>query len=362
MKKRSVKGKKKTKGRKVQRTFKTGQLKLRTVKAPISKSIQSHGTGTVSYGAAPYEETLGQGMRISAHFRGHTIQLGGAGSYASDSTTSTCIFGSYSAIAESGWPTECAERVNPSFHLFDRQLTTWPMEASLFATTANGTTWSYNMLGGIARNFRRMAVRKLLVHYVPSCSTNTVGTLTLACDFENMSSRPYTPDIVAQTRVNCSTSVWQTVTLEAINDHDMRKPATRLLETDAYGASQENGFQLIGYINNTPTATKAVYGTVYYTVVVDLYGLSGDSRNIYYEQTSTDSERYKRYQKELLREKIMTNRYADLGSTSSSSSSSASTISSTFTTSPSIKTKMIDDYVDVDRKEQKVFLKSPRLA
>lgn len=252
---------------------KTGRSKY--VTAPVTRGTTRVGGYGLSFGPAPYEETLGEGLRMHA-----TMMTGPIHREANSGGSVTKVFTGYDSSTTSVstsnlWTSLRSNATWGAYPLFD-----------------NSNTYSTPLHTFISL-FSKMSVRKMKITYVPLVSTAIGGALAIGASFENGYHIEETNmQSVASLNKSFVTPLWKAASFMAINDRDMSKPAMRLYDTETKGDETAPVFQasLIGAVDSLPTDADTI-GHLELELVIDVYQFKYNQINIAAEQKEVRVEK-----------------------------------------------------------------------
>jgi hypothetical protein len=148
------------------------------------------------------------------------------------------------------------------------------------ATSLNFYSFPSNVRN-IAGSFLRYRFRKLLVRYVPGCTTNTPGSMCLASAAETVTSDTVIPmPGVAVIQNAVMSPVWSDCVLDALSEGGMRRDwlfvspvSASSVASDAL-ARQETPGSLAVACNIIPASGTLFYGTLFFEYEIEFDGLS----------------------------------------------------------------------------------------
>lgn len=219
------------------------------VKAPVAEGVQREGGYGLSFSAAPFEDTLGEGVRIRAKMLTDSVKRQSAGGSSAPNRIFTGWSGTTSALCTA---------LGSSFS------TGSSTGYDLFPVWNNGATTS--PLHTFVGLFAKYAVRHMSVTWVPRVATNLAGSIALATLFESGIPEEVTFTDISSINRSVRTPLWKPATLTAIADRNMNAPAPRLFDT----GSTEKQFMIIGAVDDLPISGDTI-GNLELSFVIDLY-------------------------------------------------------------------------------------------
>lgn len=231
--------------------------KSRKVTAPVARGTTRRGGYGLSFGPAPFEETLGEGLRIHA-----SLLTGPIGRESSSGGAVNNVFTGYS-----GTTSQMCSTLWSSLHYSTAGRVGYPM-------FENSTSY-YSTITRIVGMFSKMVIRRLTVKYVPLVSTAIGGSLAIGAMFENgILSEENTLQSVGSLTKSMRTPLWKEASFVAIGDRDMNRPAMRLYDTensttDPYATWQVH---LVGAVDGLPQVADNI-GHLELETIIDVYQL-----------------------------------------------------------------------------------------
>lgn len=220
----------------------------------MSRGISRRGGYGLSFGPAPYEETLGEGLRLHATMLSGPLRRMGVSDVGSATNKIFTGFtsGTTSTITSCMW-------------------------TSLYSSSGGTTSMWRNSAATMApleiflKLFSKFCVRRLIVRYVPLVSTSIGGSLVLGASFEGgdtVEESDFTT--ISGLTKSVRTPLWQQASLVAIADRDMGHPAMRLYDTEPNTQSLFSQAMIIGAVDSLPVNADTI-GHLEFEVVVDCY-------------------------------------------------------------------------------------------
>lgn len=245
---RKSKGKRATTKRATTTLIKQGSN--RTGLAPVNVGVQHRGGYGLSFGAAPFEETLGAGIRIQA-----SMMSG--------------------PVVRQAFATGAVNRVFTGYEGTSSALCTG-LRSSFGTATGSGydhfPIWNNSLLDSplhvFMSLFAKYNVRHMVARWVPDLATNISGSIAYGISFDDggiIEEASYT-DISALTK-SSRTPYWMKDSLTCIADRDLRSPAMRLFDT---GVGSDKQFTFIAAVSSLPETADSI-GHFEFDFVIDLY-------------------------------------------------------------------------------------------
>lgn len=221
----------------------------RTGLAPVNVGVQHRGGFGLAFGAAPYEETLGAGVRLTASMMSGPVTRQAAATGAVNRVF-TGYEGTTSALC-TGLRSSFGTATGSGYDHFP-----------IWNNSANDSP-----LHTFVSLFAKYCVRRMVAHWVPSLATNISGAIAYGVTFDAggvVEEASYT-DISALTK-SSRTPYWMKDSLVCIADRDLPKPAMRLYDTGV--ASPQ--FTFIAAVSALPESADSI-GHFEFDFVLDLY-------------------------------------------------------------------------------------------
>jgi len=234
-------------------------------KAPSSYGYSVRNPSSLSFMAAPYHQTVGNGLRLEFRHQVATIKRGYS---ASDYSALSWPFSTTSSFAE-----QVVGSISSTFQV-----------AKYANANGIGSIWSagYGSASparALVGLFSRYCIRKLKLEYVPTCSTNTSVQVEFAATFDVDDYTSPTSSQFNYLSKYASTPAWKACDVTIIADRDMKKPSVDLWDNSSFNGYTVSGTKIRGdqaqvHLHSqisTPTTTPEVFGNLYVSGVVDLY-------------------------------------------------------------------------------------------
>lgn len=246
----------------------------REVRAPVAEGTQRVGGYGLSFSAAPFEDTLGEGVRIRAKMLSDSVKRLAAGSPNRTNQIFTGYSGTTSAVCTA---------LSSSFS------TATGTAYDCFPIWNNGAT--NTPLHTFVALFAKYSVRQMSVTWVPRVATNLAGSIAFGSVFETGTPEEITFTDISSLNRSVRTPLWKPATLVAIADRDLQSPAPRLFDT----ASSIAQFQIIGAVDDLPVSGDTI-GNFEFSFLIDLYQFKKTAMNAGVESKETKSLEVKSFE------------------------------------------------------------------
>lgn len=264
----------------------------------------------MSFQGAPYAEEMGTGLRIQATFVSTKIQRGGD---ATGNTNNTMVFAhEINNATSSAYSVHSAGCVTANFDVMCQTsgTPTALRECSIFGEKLTaGVGTAANRLGLLAQYFRYGAIRLWKVKYIPDTGTEISGNVALASD---RCEDTYITSSIDQSYINnlnnvLVTPVWKSAELTVVSDLNNR-PAARIYKLDGSAVTNRCPVSLLGYCTAASSpSTTTVYGSLEYTVVMDVYSMKNQTNGfMLMDIAPVDYSSYVTKNAEIKEDKVMT--------------------------------------------------------
>lgn len=265
---------KKAPKKQAKKNYSFGQSHTRKASAPVYRTSLRSGT-SFHFGAAPYEENFGEGLRMVGK-----SCTAGIGRNAAAAANRVLLINNgtnamrYDAVAKS---------------VLDKYSTT----SGEFHSILGYDTAVETPIQTLGKLFSMYAVREMRIVYRPTVGTSTNGSLVLGVTRQAREILPEETTYAAiQSLPNSvATPLWKEVSLVVVKDKDLNKPVARLYDTQV-NSSMSSGsydvqFNIVAAVDQNIASSTDFLGFLDVEYVIDFYNMRGTRQT----STTVDSRR-----------------------------------------------------------------------